>query len=102
MLKKGAEEVNQYSFDLKPALIIHIDSAKEYYLSEYNSIHGGARKKHLSKIKYFDALKMSYEGWGFEAIAAHFKVSYSTIREQIYNIQNKVELYLKLKELGRL
>lgn len=79
-----------------------IDEASDYYKKEYLNCPHVRRTGYLKKIDQFLALKFYYDGWEYEDLAKRFNMKPNSIRGVIYNLEKKVELYIKLKDLGRL
>ena len=87
---------------LDESLIPYVAEAHEWYSRDYNSMQNRERFYYLQSLKYFGALSKALHGQGYTDIARQMKLSRSNVRNQLVACQNKVKVYLKLKELGRL
>ncbi len=89
------------STSLDESLLPYVIEAKEYYSNDYYSSHGRMRGYYIDSLKYFGSLSKAYHGQSYGDIARGMGFSKSHVRNQILATQNKVKLYIKIKELGR-
>ncbi|MCP3684517.1 MAG: hypothetical protein GY861_17770 [bacterium] len=80
----------------------NLQAAKDYYTYDYNKIQNRQRIYYINSLKYFDVLAQMYRGYKLETLAKKHKVTEFTIRTQCMKTQRKIEMYLKLRDLGRL
>jgi len=87
---------------MKPHLLVYLDQAHDYYSEEYHAFKNRERFHYVKNLKYFGALKKHYLGMSTRDVSIEMDVSYETVKRQFRSVQNKIEMYVKLKDMGRL
>lgn len=87
---------------LDESLIPYIADAHDWYLKDYNRMQNREQFHYLRSLKYFGALSRALHGQSYTDIARQMKLTRSNVRNAVRATENKVKIYLKLKELGRL
>ena len=85
-----------------PMLLDYVDEAKKYYKAEYLNVEGARGYSMKKSIKYFDALKLWYANEKMVFIAHQMGMEAAALKVILSRTQERVEMFLKLKRMGKL
>ena len=78
----------------------HLESAEQFYLSEYDMSRVKYRKRAVSCRQQFCILRMFYEGMPRRKIAKRLNISMAWVYEAIKRTEQRALTYIKLKEMS--
>jgi len=98
--KKPSAPKGRPRLELKAELLPHVIDAKNYYETEaLATVQIGKRKVKLEQLQAFDMLVVAYQTGSIDKIKERFNYSSQfNLVSKLKCIEQRVELYLKIKE----